>query len=127
METPSSKFKWNDSFWDDAYNDMAKKFSATAVKAPGRYLVKNDDTIDEMLDITGSAEESDSSESSVEAKKKPAKKQKDQDSSSDISSFDGELIIEKTKGLMKLPSKEKKVEKLDKSKAIKKKDKKSKK
>merc|ERR1712060_306813 len=100
METPSSKFKWNDSFWDDAYNDMAKKFSATAVKAP---------------DITGSAEESDSSESSVEAKKRPAKKQKDQDSSSDISSFDGELIIEKTKGLMKLPSKEKKVEKLDKS------------
>ena len=36
MDTPVKKFKWNDSFWDDAYNQMAAKFSASAPKGTGK-------------------------------------------------------------------------------------------
>ena len=107
VETVGSKFKWNDQFWDDAYNQLASKFSATAPKGKG--LVNNDDTIDEMIDISSS------------------------DENSSFASFDGQLIIEKSsKPLMKLPEKKKAKKdtkastKLEKSKEIKK-DKKEKK
>ena len=115
IETAQSKFKWNDSFWDDAYNQLATKFSATAPKGAGKAV--NDD-FDNMIEIQSSSEDEDKSD-------------KDSDSES---SFDGELIIEKSsKKLMKLEKvkekeeKRKKVKKLDKSKAIKKEKKKSKK
>ena len=111
IETPSQKFKWNDSFWDDAYNQMAAKFSAAAPKTNGKKkVVDSDDTFDEMIQI-GSNADSDSDDSS-------------------IASFDGDLVITQSKKpLMTLEKKKKETSstKLDKSKAIKKDKKKSKK
>ena len=105
VETVGSKFKWNDQFWDDTYNKLASQFAASAPKGqPGLVKDNDEDTIDEMIDFTNSS------------------------NSDSCSSFDGELIIEKSKKkLMTIPpKKKKKTDKLDKSKAIKK-DKKSKK
>ena len=109
METPGSKFKWNDMFWDDAYNTMAAKFSANAPKGTGP---ANDDSFDKKIDIDSSEDDSDASS---------------------CSSFDGDIVIEKSsKPLFTVPKikeKDSKGEKLDKSKVIKKekKDKKKKK
>ena len=101
LETPTSTFKWNDKFWDKAYNDMAAKFSAVAPKTNGKKVAK-DDTFDEMIEIEESNSDSDDAETS-------------------FSSFEGELIIEKSsKPLMKIPKKNEKMAKLEKSKAIKK-------
>ena len=76
LETVVAKFKWNDQFWDDAYNEAAAKFSATVPKTPGKALVNNDDTIDDMLDISSNDNDSGSDDAS-------------------FSSFDGEIEIEK--------------------------------
>ena len=112
METPGSKFKWNDQFWDDAYNSMAAKFSANVPKGQGPAKDRGD-SFDKKIDI---------------------KSDSDSDSSDDDeSSFDGEIVIEKSKKpLFKVPEKQKKKEKVEKhqnSKTIKKekKDKKEKK
>ena len=108
VETVGAKFKWNDQFWDDNYNAAAAKFAANVPKGTGK--AKNEDSLDDMIDISNSSDS-------------------DNDSSS-CSSFDGELVIEKSsKPLMKIPSskddKDKKsngskLEKSEKSKAIKK-------
>ena len=114
METVGNKFKWNDQFWDDAYNQMASKFSASAPKTRKRSA----DSFDSMLKINNKDSDSDSNS--------------DEDSDSSFASFDGEIEIEKcSKPLLKLKSKKetnkKEVEKLSKSKVIKKDKKKKKK
>ena len=104
LDTVVGKFQWKDQFWDDAYNQAAAKFSANVPKATGK--VNHDDSLDSILSINS-------------------------DDISDVSSFDGEIEIEKSsKTLMSIPKakKEKKSDKSEKSKSIKKdKKKKSKK
>ena len=95
METPSAKFKWNDQFWDDTYNQLAQKFSVNAANNAGQSRVNVNDSLDDMLEINSSSDDSDADTS--------------------FSSYNGgDLTIQKcSKPLMKIP-------KLDKSKAIKK-------
>ena len=100
METPTAKFKWNDKFWDDQYNEMAAKFSANVPKGKGPANLN--DSFDKKIDLDSSDDDS-SAEKSNE---------------SSCSSFDGEIEIETSKPLFEAPVK--KVAKLDKSKAIKK-------
>ena len=123
MDTPGSKFKWNDQFWDDTYNQMAAKFSANVPQTSTTHL---EDSFDERIKIASSSDSDDSDSDKG--------KGGGGDSSSDVSSFDGEIVIEKSKkSLLTLPSssksngkvkeksnKEKASDKLDKSKAIKK-------
>ena len=70
MDTPTATFKWNDKFWDTAYNEMAAKFSANAPKTNVKKVVKDDDSFDEMIEIDDS-----------------------DDVDTSFSSFEGELVI----------------------------------
>ena len=124
METVGAKFKWNDQFWDDTYNQAAAKFSATAPKSNGK---RADNHFDKKIKIGNSTSSSD--DDSDDSDKKNNQESDSDDSS--VSSFDGDIVIEKSsKKLLKMPTKDKKeknADKLSKSKSIKKDKKKSKK
>ena len=113
-DTPASTFKWNDQFWDTAYNKAAESFKGVEGQlGKAGQLVADDSS-------------SDDSDSEVEDRK----------TDKDLNPhFKGKVIILKASkrmflakedGSEKQDKKEKKVEKLDKSKKIKK-DKKEKK